>query len=326
MLTFWSPFFLAILFFSTAVYAEDPIYIGLSAPMSGRYESYGTTFQKAIELAVDRLNHDGGIMRRPIEIVVEDSEGDPQMSKKIARTFTRDERIVAVIGDFTSSSSMAAQPLYHRAGLVQLSPTSSHPSFAPGSPFSFSIVRTQAGEGAFMAQSAVETLGKKRVAVLYINNDWGIAAQKFFVEQAQQLGAEVVSEETYLEGTSEFLSPLEAIRKENPDFLYLCTMDKDGATILTQLRQLESGEMAIGGTSSLSSQQLIELGGDAVDGVYTNTSFFLKDPRPEVQKFIQEYEKKYAQSPNLFAGLAYDAINLLAESIRNGGDRSSSNS
>ena len=83
---------------------------------------------------------------RPIVIDVGDSRADPKEAAALAQKFTSDNRIVAEIGDFSSTACLAAQPIYDRAGMVQLSPTASHPNFAPGSPWSFGIVGTQAGE------------------------------------------------------------------------------------------------------------------------------------------------------------------------------------
>ena len=140
--------------------SAEPIYIALSAPLTGTYAEYGQNFKKAMTLGIEWINADGGINGRPIELVIGDSKGDPKESAALAQKFTSDKRIVAELGDFTSTCCLAAQPIYQRAGMVQLSPTSSHPSFAPGSPWSFGIIGTQAGEGPFMARYAVETLGK----------------------------------------------------------------------------------------------------------------------------------------------------------------------
>ena len=149
-----------------AAWSADPIHIALSAPLTGNFAEYGQNFQKAIDLGVEWINAAGGIKGRPIVMVVGDSKADPKEAAALAQKFTSDSKIVAEIGDFSSTACLAAQPIYDRAGMVQLSPTASHPNFAPGSPWSFGIVGTQAGEGPFMARYAVQKLGKKRLAGL----------------------------------------------------------------------------------------------------------------------------------------------------------------
>jgi branched-chain amino acid transport system substrate-binding protein len=270
-------------------------------------------------LGLEWINADGGIDGRPIELVIGDSKGDPKESAALAQKFTSDKRIVAELGDFTSTCCLAAQPIYQRAGMVQLSPTSSHPSFAPGSPWSFGIIGTQAGEGPFMARYASETLGKKKMAVLHINNDWGIIAKDMFVQGAQAIGSEVVAVEHYFEEERDFTGVLTKLRGMKPELIYICSMYNDAALISKQREKLGWTEVSVMGPGSLYSPKLIEIGGGAVEGLYTSSLFFPKDPRPEVQKFVKGFEAKYDATPNLFAAIAYDAVNLLAATIRKSG-------
>jgi len=170
----WVLFFVAFAFLLAGggtVWSADPIYIGVSGPLTGNYAEYGQNWKKAMDLGLGWINGAGGVNGRPIELIYTDSKSDPKESAAVAQKYVSDKRIVATIGDFTSTACMAAQPIYDQAGLVQLSPTASHPNFAPGSVWSFGIIGTQAGEGPFMARYAVQMLGKKKLAVLYINND-----------------------------------------------------------------------------------------------------------------------------------------------------------
>lgn len=305
--------------FTTTSDAAEPIHIGLSAPLTGQYAGYGEMFKKAIDLAISTINADGGIEGRQLELVVGDSEGNPDLSRRLAQKFTRDPKIVAAIGDFTTTCCMAAQPIYDRAGMVQLSPTASHPAFAPGSPYSFAVFGTQAIEAPFIARAAVNVLGKKRLAVLYINNDWGSVTQKFFVDEAKRLGAELTTVEGYLEGTTDFHAILEKIRATQPEVLFLCLMVQDGIAISQQRQALDWHDVVIMGTAAFYTPELLELGGDAVENLITETTFFPSDPRTEVQTFVNGFQEHYTTTPNVFAAVAYDALNLLAEAIKHGG-------
>jgi len=301
------------------VYAEEPIYIALSAPITGNYAEYGANIKKAIELGVRQINAQGGINGHPIELIIGDSKGVPKESATLAQKFTSDSRIVAQLGDFTSTCSLAAQPIYHRAEMVQLTPTSTHPDFAPGSPYSFSIAGKQTEEGPFMARFAVETLQKKRIAFMYVNNDWGIAMRDHFIKTAKSLGVEIVAEEAYFDGTTDFTAILTKFQALNPDLLYLTSMYNDGALISKQRQKLGWNDITVMGAGSLYSPKFIELGGDAVENVYTSCVFFPDEPRPEVQQFVKGFEEAYQQTPNVFAAVAYDSINLLVYAIQQAG-------
>ncbi len=299
--------------------AKGSIIIGFSAPMTGQYSAYGKDFKDAADLAIGQINQGGGIDGRSVELSVEDSRGIPKIAKRIARKFAADKRIVAEIGDFTSSCSMAASPIYKKAGLVQLSPTGSHPSFAPGSPFSFSIAGTQAGMGPLMAEKAVKVLKKQKLAVLHINNDWGMASQQFFIDEAKLLGATIVAVESYLDGTTNFTKILGKLRELQPELLYICSMYKDGAAICGQLRKLGWDDVAVMGARPLFSMEFIKLSGQASENVYTSTTFFPRDPRAEVQDFVKAYKKSYNRIPNSYAARGYDAANLLVKAIKDAG-------
>ncbi|MDM8550256.1 ABC transporter substrate-binding protein [Desulfobacterales bacterium HSG2] len=299
--------------------AKEPIHIGLSAPMTGQYAGYVDSFKKAIDLAIETINKSGGIDGRPIELIVMDSQGDQKIAKRIARKFAEDKRIIAEIGDLTSTCCMAASTTYQRAGLLQLSPTASHPSFAPGSPFSFSVAMTQETIGPIMARNVVKKLNKKRLGVLYLNTDWGVAVQKFFTEAAKGLGAEIVALEYYLEGVTDFKPVLEKLKASNPDILFTILLYRDGVAVSKQRQEIGWNDVAMAGTSALYTRELLELGGDAVENLYTFATFFPKDPRTEVQDFVKGYQARYETSADLFAARAYDAMNLLTKAIIKGG-------
>jgi branched-chain amino acid transport system substrate-binding protein len=135
--------------FSVPGNAADTIRIGLSAPITGNYAEFGENFKYAVQMAVDEINAQGGLLGKQIEVVVMDSKGDPKEAATIAQKFVQDKTIVAEIGDFTSTCCLAAAPIYERYGMVQLSPTSSHPDFAPSGKYMFGIVGTQDAEGPF---------------------------------------------------------------------------------------------------------------------------------------------------------------------------------
>ena len=298
----------------------DPISVGLSAPLTGNYSEYGTNWKKAMDIAIERINAKGGVRGRPLQLVAEDSKSEPKDSAQIAQKFVSDPKIVATIGDFTSSACMAAQPIYDRAGLVQLSPTASHQDFAPKSPWSFGIIGTQVMEGAFMADYTVKRDGKKKIAVLYINNDWGIAAQDQYIKRAKDDGGQVVAVENYFDRDKDFTGVLTKLRGSKPEALYIATMYNDGALISKQREKLGWNDVAVYGPGSLYSPKLLELGGSSVEGLKTGTIFMETDPRPEVQDFIKTFKaRNNGVAPNMFAAIAYDAISILAQTIEKAG-------
>ncbi len=297
---------------------SDTIHIALTTPITGDYAEYGTNFKRSVEMAIEEINAQGGVLGKKFILSVGDSKGDPKESANLAQKWTSDPSIVAQIGDFTSTCCMAAQPIYDRAGMVQLSPTASHTKFAPGSVWSFSIVGTQAYEQPFMADLAVNKLGLKKMAILYINNDWGVDTQKFFKENFEKVGGTVTAVEGFFQGEKDFNAVLTKLKQSNPDAIFMAAMYNDGAMI-SQQREKLGWNIPVLGPSSLYSEQLIKLGGSSVNGLYTNVSFFTKDPDPKIQAYVTGFQKRYNATPNFHAALAYDAMYILADAIKRAG-------
>ena len=296
----------------------DTIHIALTAPITGDYSEYGKNFQRSVEMGIEFINEKGGVLGKKLVLSVGDSKGDPKESATLAQKWTSDPTIVAQIGDFTSTCCMASQPIYDQAEMVQLSPTASHTDYAKGSKWSFGIVGTQKAEGPFMADFAYNELKIKTIAIININNDWGIDTQKYFGEAFEKLGGKIVAKEAYFDGEKDFTAILTKLKSSNPDALFMAAMYNDGALISKQ-RQKLGWDVTVVGPSSLYSEQLLKLGGDAVNGLYTNVSFFTEDPNPAVQSYVKEFEARYKVKPNFHAALAFDAINLLAHAIEKAG-------
>lgn len=299
--------------------AADVIRIGLSAPITGNYAEYGQNFEVSVRMAIDEINAAGGILGKKVEVVVMDSKSDPKEAALIAQKFVDDPTILAEIGDFSSTACLAAAPIYERAGLTQLSPTASSPLFAPSGEYMFGIVGTQTDEGPFNAKNiAQDYMGLKKVATLYINNDWGKVTNSTFVEAAKKINLEVVTQEFFMDSEKDFTAVLTKIRQLNPDGIFLAAMYNEASAIARQIQKM-GWKVKMSAPSSVFSSQLIALGGDAVEGLVTNTFFVLNDPNPKVQKYVKDFEARAKRYPNLHAACAYDAMYLLKKAMEDGG-------
>lgn len=295
------------------------IHVALSAPITGDWSEFGVGFERSVRLAIEEINANGGVLGgRTFRLSVGDTKGNPQEAATLAQLFTSDSTVVAQIGSFSSSSSMAAQPIYDAEGMVQLSPTASHADYAKGSRWSFGIVGTQAGEGPFNARYAYEDLGLRRMAILHINNDWGIDASQYFAEAFEELGGEIVATEFYFDGERDFTAALTKLSETNADGMYMASFYNDGAAINLQRERL-GWDVTVIGPTSLYANQLIELGGEAVEGIYTATGFFAEDPDERVQTYVNAYRERYDATPTFHMALAYDAMMLLADAIERAG-------
>lgn len=296
----------------------EPVFFGVSGPLTGQNAQYGAQWKAGFDLALEHINAEGGIHGRPLAYVFEDSQSDPRQAVGLAQKFVNDKRIRIELGDFSSPASMAASPIYQRAGLVQLGFTNSHPDFTKGGDYVWSPSISQSDSQPLLADLAIKTLGFKRVGVLFLNTDWGRTSRDVFVKAAQERGAQVVVAEGYQPDEKDFRSTLVRVRDANPDGLVLISYYPDGALIASQVRNVGLRQ-PIAASGSVYSPKFIELGGEAVNGIYTNTSFFPEEPRAEVQDFVKRFRAKYAKDPDAFNAYAYDAAIIAAAALRQAG-------
>ncbi len=296
----------------------EPVWFGVSGPLTGQNAQYGAQWKAGFDLALEEINAGGGIHGRPLSYVFEDSQSDPRQAVGLAQKFVNDKRIQIELGDFSSPASMAASPIYQRAGLVQLGFTNSHPDFTKGGDFIWSPSVSQADAQPLLAELAVKTRGFKRVAVLFLNTDWGRTSRDVFVKAAEARGAQVVIAEGYQPEEKDFRSTLVRVRDAKPDGVVLISYYADGALIAGQVRNVGLTQPIVA-SSSVYSPKFIELGGAAVNGIYTNTSFYPEEPRPEVQRFVKSFVARYGKEPDAFNAFAFDAVQIAAAALREAG-------
>jgi branched-chain amino acid transport system substrate-binding protein len=295
--------------------AAEPILAGVSGPLTGPNAQYGAQWKNGFALALDEINGAGGVNGRPVAYVFEDSQSDPRQSITIAQKFVSDPRIIMELGDFSSPASMAASPIYQRGKLVQFGFTNSHPDFTKGGDYMWSSSPSQADEQPRLAAFAVQQLGLQRLAVLYLNTDWGRTSKDVFVKSATGLGARVVGTEGYLPTDQDFRPALVRLRDARPDALILLSYYADAALIARQVGDLGLKQVIVA-SSSIYSPKFLELAGPAANGVFTMAEFFPDEQRPEVQRFVAAYRAKYQPDPDTFSAIAYDTMILFAALAR----------
>ncbi|MCF7953439.1 MAG: ABC transporter substrate-binding protein [Spirochaetales bacterium] len=297
---------------------DDTVLIGVSAPITGDFAANGNYIRTGLIYGASVLNENGGIKGREVELVIEDSKGDPSEGVLIAQRFIQNDDIVAVVGDFSSSVSMAAAEIYQQAGMTQISPTASHPGYSKIGDYIFRAGTTQSSEGPFLAQWAVEDLGHKDIATVYINSDWGVVANKYFVEEVEALGGTITNQENYITGDKDFQATITKIRQSDPDMVFLAMPWADAGAIISQMGQVGYLPPMMG-PGQLSTNDLIEMTGDYSEGLRANAVYFKDDVRPVSRNFTDGYYEMWDVYPHDHAALAYDALMIVAEAMEKSG-------
>lgn len=292
----------------------DTITFGVSAPVTGPNAEYGRLWKQGFELALDKLNAGDGVAGKKIALKWEDSQSDPKQTVPIAQKFVDDGSVIAELGDFSSPASMAASPVYQRAGLVQFGFTNSHPDFTKGGDHMWSTSLTQdtlqRANAGFVAKKA------KTIAVLYQQTDWGKAAFDIFADEAKKLGLTIDYSAQFLPDSTDFRPLLIKARDAKPDAVVHLGYGPDGAAIVKQLRDVGFQGQFYGGQNT---PEFVDLAGKAGEGDIITGAFSTADPRPAVQEFVKAFKAKYNEEPGDFNLYAYDALITLATAAEKGG-------
>lgn len=297
--------------------AVSEIKIGTVGPLSGNAATYGQSTKRGVEIAVDEVNKAGGINGSTVKLISEDSRGDQTEAANATRKLVEQDKVVAIIGAVLSSETFSGGPIANDAKVPMISSSSTAPGIPDIGPYIFRNCISDNVQAAQMAEYAAKELKLKKFAVMYTNNDYGMALRDGFTAKAKELG-EVVAVEAYTDNDTNFSAQLTKIKAKNPDALYIAGYYTEAAKIAQQAREQGLKVQVLGGDGFYSTK-LIELGGDAVEGAIFTAGFYSGDSTPSVQNFVAAYKAKFNEEPDMFAAQAYDAAKMVLEAIKKAG-------
>ncbi len=216
----------------------EPVVIGLAGPFTGDSSELGTPGKMAIQLAAEQLNAAGGINGRPVELAIEDDAGNPADAQTVATRLATNAKIVAIIGHYNSSCSLAAKGAYKQAKMVMVSPASTNVTVTHDSDFAFRDIFTDDFQGQSLATYVGKILGFKKVGILFDNDDYGTGLRDSFKKRAIELGMSVVREIPFSKDSNDMRSQLTTMKLAQPDIIVIAGLYKQAAAIARQAREL----------------------------------------------------------------------------------------
>lgn len=309
----------ALAFASFAAYGSSPqskdnvARIGVFLPLTGNLAGDGVQIYKAIKLYVGQYNK--GDHKYKIELVTRDDRGQPKTATNIAREFAYDNNMVAAVGSFTSTASMAAAPILIRAGIPQLSPTSSHPHFTEMGKCIFRGTPTQEIEATLIARYLKNKLGVDTAAIVYRQDDWGNSASKVFAKAFEAAGGKIVATKAAYPNLRDFRTVVTALKSKDPQGIYVA-LHYSQAAILARQMHTSGWDPTVITATSLYTEDLIDLaGGKNVEGWVVPSFFFAGSSKQSVGRFVDAFTAKYDVKPNAFAFAGYDLMTMIGTAL-----------
>lgn len=289
------------------------ITIGATLPLSGDAAVWGKNTQDGIELALEQLNAEGGVLGRRMVVVYEDTKALPREGVSAYRKLTSIHEVEAIVDDSVSSVTLAMAPLAQRDRVVLLATGATAPKISEAGEYIFRIWNSDAYEGEVAAQYAHATLGFQSVAILYINNEYGKGLEQVFKSSFQSLGGRIMASESFEQSSTDMRTQLTKIRAVRPDGLYVVGYPKEIPIALKQAKELALA-LPLLGTVAMQDPQLVQTAGSAAEGLLFP---YPKEPvGANVDEFKEAFRAKHGKEPGITVDVGYDAVMLIAEAIK----------
>ena len=289
--------------------------VAVAAPFTGNAAAFGEMIHRGAELRAKEISESGGINGMKLTLVFEDDAGKDAEASLVAERIANNLQILAVVGHFNSSCSLAGKPIYQRAGIVELSPGSTNVDVCKGSDWTFRNLYRDDFQGKFIAQYIDKVLTDlTSVAVFFDNDDYGRGLRDAFVEESEKIGLNLVASEAYDRDNTDFKAQLTSIKAKNPDAIFISGLYSEAGLITKQAR--EAGITAqLFGADGVDSPDFLTIAGSAAEGTYLTTPFTFGAAGEDALQMASNFEAHYGVAPDTWAALTYDAVGMIAEAL-----------
>jgi len=267
-----------------------------------------------IRFAVDELNQQGGLLGKQVKLLELDNRSTALYSKKVAQKAVQ-ANVIAVFGANWSSNSLAMAPVFQSAKIPMISPFSTNPAVTLVGDYIFRICFIDSFQGIAMAKFAAQDLKAKTAAILInANSRYSEGLADFFSRSFVDNGGKIVLAMDYLQNAEDFHEQLEAVKKVEPDIIFLPGHNADSAQIIKQAREGGLLTPFLGGDGW--GIAMYGHAGSALQGNYYSGHWHKDNANTRSRQFVAEYENKNGTIKESDQALAYDMVFLFADAVR----------
>jgi len=304
--------------------AGEPWKIGGGFALTGAESSLDVPAANGAQLAVEQINAAGGVLGRPIDLIVHDSQYDMSVTAQTATQFVEEDKVEAFVGYTDTDSVLASAPTFQAAGIPYITVGATSPK-----------IPSQTGDMVFLAAfgdnvqaaAGAEYATKNFGDTAYLLSDNGIEYTtllgQYFKDAFTHGGGTIVLEDTYADDATDFSAQITKIKAlpEQPDFYYIAAMPYNVGPVVKQFRDAGLTGPIVGG-DGYDTPDLVTVAGPAAENVFFTTHALMdaQGGTDGIKKFIADYTAAQGHAPeNAFAALGYDSVNLLADAITRAG-------
>ena len=303
----------------------ETVVIGGSGPLTGNYATYGISVRQGALLAVNELNAKGGVNGMQLELKFDDNEADGTKAVSSYATLM-DKGMHVTLGGTTSGCTIAVAEEAQKDGILLLTPSGSQKDCTKYDN-AFRVCYMDPDLGFYSANFIKDNNMASKVAVLYDkSNDYSAGVTEAFLNQAKEIGLEVVTQQAYTDqSNTDFSVQLQAVKSSGADLLFMPIYAQEAAYVLTQAGKMNLDVKFFGADGM---DGIIEKIGEEnlkyAEGLILLTPYSADSPEEPTVSFVKNYKENFGgQVPDQFAADAYDAVYIIAACLEKSGAKPS---
>ncbi|HVV80585.1 MAG TPA: ABC transporter substrate-binding protein [Pseudolabrys sp.] len=270
---------------------DKTVYIPAILELSGPGAVSGTNFRDGMIMAIEEINAKGGILGKKIDTPILDTQSDAGVSRTQLQKVL-DNKPFVVLGPVFSGSVMVDMMMTQQAEIPEVVGGEAAAITQKNNPYVF---RTSFGQQFSMPKIANyfrDGVKAKTVAVVWVNNDFGKGGRDTFKKEMESRNIKVVADVSTEAGQADFSADVVKVKGANADAVFVYLNEEESARFLREAKKQGINKPLIGETTLLG-QKVIELAGDAANGVKGHVGLTIDAPIPAVKEFSAKFKKRF---------------------------------
>jgi branched-chain amino acid transport system substrate-binding protein len=298
---------------------EQPVTIGAVLPITGVVAYDGQCKYNGALLAVDEINSKGGVLGRPVKIILEDGSCIPAQSVAAAEKLITTQKVPVIMGAFCSSSSGAVMEVAKKYKVPHVTGVSTATSLTQqGNSYFFRATDTSGMLAVSFSPYILKEAPNKKVAFLVVNDDWGRTVAEEYAKSLKKLGAEVVASEIFDRSETDLFQYITKIKARKPDVIVMAANTQMAASLTKQIIQMGVPAKLMG-EGAFASESYYQLVGDMSEGVYGLVEYAPTIDTPANKAFVENYKQRFKEVPTKFSAAGYIDVSIIADAIKRAG-------
>ncbi|MEQ1595412.1 MAG: ABC transporter substrate-binding protein [Casimicrobium sp.] len=297
--------------------AAQPIKVAQIVELSGPGTPAGSMYRNGVKMALAEINAAGGVLGRKVEATEMDTQTQPAIAKAMT-VKAIDDGVVTIFGPVFSGSILVSQGESQKAGIPNFTGGEAASVSAQGNPYLFRSAFNQAMSMPKIAKYMATDMKLKTVAVVFINNDFGKGGRDAIIKELTARGVKVTGDISTDPGQIDFSAPVLRAKQANADALFAYLTEEESARLLKELRK-QGYDRPIVGETTIMGAKVVELAGNAANGVKGHVGLTADAPNPLIKVFGDKFEKEFKARADHNAIKGYFSAYAMKASIEKAG-------